>query len=599
MRLSDYICNFLYEKNINTLFSVTGGFAMNLNDSFGILEREKEDFEILYQHHEQASGYSAVGYSKLKSKPCIVCTTAGSAATNAVSPCVDAYQDSVPILFISGQVKSNETTSYLKKEKNIDLRHYSGAEVDIISIVKPITKYAVQINDKKDIKFIMEKLYYELTNGRLGPVWLSVPSDIQSQILTDDIEYPVFKQTNYEEYDLSKLLDLKELFKKANRPMIVMGNGIRLSNTVDKFRKFIDEYKIPCVATFFGADLLENSNDMYVGRIGLVGERSGNFAVQNCDLLISLGSRMAQGLVGYNSQWFAREAKIVYFDIDEEELKKENVKYELKFKMDLRIFFDNIVLDKKEKNTEYNNWIKKCLHWKNKWFGDIPKDVDDVNGISPYYFLNKFCKKAPSNKVMITSSGSIYNIIWHSNIVKKNDRYLISSQGDMGFELPAAIGAQIGDKKKTIFPVIGDGSFQFNIQELQTIKHHKLPIKILLFNNLGYGAIYMTQEGFFKNIFGTSTESGLSFPNFKKIAETYNIDYYYIEKNEQIESNLEIIFNNPNACIIEIKVKIEVRHPKLGAVKNDDGTFTGQPYENMVPFLDKEELENEMIIKPF
>jgi acetolactate synthase I/II/III large subunit len=412
MKVSDYITTILYNNGLTNLFTITGGFAMHLNNSFGILEREKKDFEILYQHHEQACGYSAVGYSKITSKPSIVCTTAGSAATNAISPCVDAYQDSVPVLFISGQVKAEETTTYLKKTKNINLRHYSGAEVDIISIVKPITKYAIELTDKNDIKTIMDRILYELTSGRPGPVWLSVPSDIQGQLIDENklISNFIKPELNIN-YEYDKLLVLSELFKKCNRPMIVMGNGIRLSKTVDQFRNFVNKYKIPCAATFFGADLLENSNDMYIGRVGLVGERAGNFAIQNCDLLISLGTRMAQGLVGYNSQWFAREAKIVYLDIDEEELKKDNLNYELKIKMDLVEFFKNIKLNKKENNKDYAFWINKCKHWKNKWFGDIPKDIDDKNGISPYYFLDKFCKQAPENKVILTASGSVNNII--------------------------------------------------------------------------------------------------------------------------------------------------------------------------------------------
>ena len=593
IKVSDYISNFLLKNGINTIFTITGGFAMHLNDSFG----KNKNFEIYYQHHEQACGYSGTGFTKTNSKPCIVCTTAGCAATNTISPCLVAHQDSLPVLFITGQVKCTESIRKINNDK-MKLRHYAGADCDIISIVTPITKYAKEILDINELQEVLITSIKNLINGRPGPVWLSIPVDIQG-LLIDDTGFeqiPIIEKDIKNELPSSeKLESIYTLLKNAERPIIIAGNGIKLGNCDLKFKKFLEEYQIPVVVTFHGTDLIENENNLFVGKIGLIGDRAGNFAMQNSDLLISFGCRMAQGIIGYRDDWFAREAKIVYIDNDQNELEKENTHYDLKINMDLNLFFDYYNFEKKD----YSKWIEKCNHWKRKWWFEIPPtSLSDNNIVNPYHFLKIFFEKAPENKIVIGSSGSIVTVLWHMVKVKKGDKFLISSQGDMGFELPASIGGSIAAKDKQVFPVFGEGSFQLNIQELQTIVQYKLPIKILLFNNGAYGAIEITQSNFFKAKFGVDGSSGLSFPNSEKIANAYGIKYLSIKNNNEIEEIIDNFLNyNKGSIILEIFCCIQGRFPRLNAIKNDDGTFTNRPFEDMDPFMDREEFKQEMIVK--
>jgi acetolactate synthase-1/2/3 large subunit len=600
IKVSDYIVEFLNKNGMNTLFTITGGFAMHLNDSFG----NNNNYDIYYQHHEQACGYSAVGYSKANSKPAIVCTTAGCAATNTISPCLVAHQDSLPILFISGQVKCVESIRKINNKK-MKLRHYAGADSDIISMVTEITKYAHEILDIDELEEVLLKTIKNLINGRPGPVWLSIPVDIQGMLI-DYKEIPLIEKDIYMERQdnpmtlKDNLINIYDLLRKAERPLIIAGNGIKLGNCADKFMNFINRYDIPVVTTFHGTDLIETNHKLYCGKLGLIGDRAGNFTLQNCDLLISLGCRMAQGIVGYRADWFAREAKIIYIDNDQNELEKTNITYDLKINMDLNLFFDkylalfNTVVDIKD----YSPWIKKCNHWKAKWLFETPSNLTDENGINPYFFLKNFFAKAPANKVTLASSGSIITVAWHMVHIKKDDKFIISSQGDMGFELPAAIGAQIAEKEKMIIPIMGEGSFQLNLQELQTIVQYKLPIKILLFNNGAYGAIQITQTTFFKNKYGVDYSSGLSFPDAEKIASAYGIKYIHVKKNENVDNIIDDFLNYAEGPIIlEIFSCIQGRFPRLNAIKNDDGTFTNRPFEDMDPFMSREEFEREMIVK--
>jgi len=587
IKVSDYIVEFFNKNGLNTLFTITGGFAMHLNDSFG----NNKNYKIYYQHHEQSCGYSAVGYSKTNSKPCIVCTTAGVAATNAISPCLVAHQDSLPILFISGQVKSTETIQKINTE-NMKLRHYAGADCDIISIVTPITKYAREISNVLEINEVLIEAFKNLINGRPGPVWLSIPVDIQGMLI-DNVNIPLIEKNINQNTIINKneLDKIYELLKIAERPLIIAGNGIKLGNCNDKFTDYLNKYNIPVVVTMLATDVIENNNNLYCGKIGLIGDRSGNFTLQNCDLLISLGCRMAQGIVGYRDDWFAREAKIIYIDNDQNEIEKNNIKYTLKLNMDLNLFFDNYNYEP----INYSNWLKKCLYWKNKWYFETPNFND--NSINPYYVLKTFFKIAPENKITIASSGSIVTSVWHMVNIKKGDKFLISSQGDMGFELTSSIGAQIAEPNKMVIPILGEGSFQLNIQELQTIIHYKLPIKILLFNNGSYGAIQITQTNFFKNKFGVDYESGLSFPDTEKISYAYGIKYLSAKNNNEIEEKIQEFIDYKETIIFEVFSCIQGRYPRLNAIKNDDGTFTNRPFEDMDPFLPREEFKNEMIVK--
>jgi acetolactate synthase-1/2/3 large subunit len=487
-------------------------------------------------------------------------------------------------------------------------------------MVSPITKYAVEVEKKEDIPQIMKDAYHALTTGRPGPVWISIPADIQGSLLDgvvdigstmdkiDKIE-EIVKESNNDQ-DMKKVL---ELLKQSKRPVIIGGNGVIMAGGREIFREFVKKTNIPAVFTMMATDLLESEDEHAMGKIGLIGDRHGNFVMQNADLLLTLGCRMAQGIVGYRSDWFAREAKIIYVDNDKEELKKENVQYEQKVCMDV-VEFMNTVLemwDPKDRGDDdinggddnikdlKNKWLTKCKGWKEKWIWEMPPLIEDDPLINPYHFLRAFYSMAPGYKITLASSGSIVTNMWHMLEIKKGDRSVFSSQGDMGYELPASIGCAIGSGQ-TVYPILGEGSFQLNIQELQTMVQYKLPIKILLFNNGKYGAIEMTQSGFFGAKFGVDTSSGISFPDTEKIAYAYGIRYLSVRTREDIHDRLEEFLKmdaKEGPIIFEIFCCVQGRYPRLKAYKQEDGTFLNRPLEDLDPFMSREELEREMVVK--
>lgn len=577
-RVSDYIVKSLESIGITTSFSLTGGFAMHLNDSFG-----KSSFKIYYHHHEQACGYAALGYSKTSNKPSVVCTTSGIAATNAVSPCLDAYQDSVSILFLSGQVKSFDT---IRSSKS-NLRNYAFSDCDIISMVSSITKYSYEITSVNEVKDVVATALENLTRGRPGPVWLSVPLDIQGSLIDDYVVESIPLQNPERIY----LDDVYALLRQSKRPMILAGNGIKLAGCRNKFSQFVEKTGIPVVTSYLGSDLIESDSTSFVGRIGLYADRCGNFAVQNSDVLIVLGCRLSQAVVGYNPHTFAREAKIVYVDIDENETKKETVPYTVKIHADLNVFFDSFDFN----TPSYTEWCATCIRWKAKWLFELPPKTEAIN---PYHAVKSLFEKLPENKIVTTGSGSIAIIVNQLLRVKRNDTFIWSGHGDMGTDLPMSIGSHIACPSKQFVLFTSEGTFQFNIQELQTIVHHGFPIKIIVFNNASYGAIEITQTTFFKKKFGVDISSGLSFPDTSKIANAYGIKYMSTRENDDLERAIDEFVKEEGTVIFEIFCCIQNRYPKLSAVKNADGSFTSRPFEDMEPFMSREEFFSEMIVKP-
>jgi acetolactate synthase-1/2/3 large subunit len=584
MRVSDYIVKALEVAGINTSFAVTGGFAMHLNDSFG----KSKIFSNYYHHHEQACGYAALGYSRMKNIPSVVSTTAGVGATNAISPCLDAYQDSVPILFISGQVKSFDTIRAINATTTHKLRNYAFSDCDIISMVSSITKYSHEITSVDEVKEVVRTAIMNLTTGRLGPVWLSVPLDIQGSLIEDTLECPVPIPT-------PTLINLEEVYGyliRSERPVILAGNGISLGNCRDKLLKFVEKTRIPVTTSSLGADLIEAASPYFVGRAGLYADRPGNFAIQNSDLLLVLGCRLSQGIVGYNPKTFARSAKIIYVDIDPNELKKEAVSYALAINTDLNTFFDSFLFSP----PNYQSWVEKCTHWKQKWSYELPPHSGTT--INPYHAVNRLFEKLPENKIVLTAAGTISIIVTQLLNIKKNDRFLVCGQYDMGPDLPMSIGAHISDPSKHVILITGDGTLQFNIQELQTIVHHKFPIKTVVFNNSGYGAIEITQKTYFNNQFGVNASSGLSFPDTEKVAGAYGIKYMSARTMGDLDQAITDFVREEGSVIFEVFCCLQGRYPKVSAVKNADGTFASRPVEDMEPFLPRDEFLREMIVCP-
>jgi acetolactate synthase-1/2/3 large subunit len=580
IRVSDYIVKLLEASGIDTVFGLTGGFAMHLNDSFG-----KSGFKSYYNHHEQACGYAAMGYTKTCNKPSVVCTTSGIAATNAISPCLDAYQDSVSILFLSGQVKTFDTIRTINSKTEHKLRNYAFSDSDLISMVSGITKFSHELTCVEEVKHIMQAAMTALTTGRGGPVWLSIPLDIQGSIIDDEITSHVLNPQPTE----INLSHVYKLLEEATRPIIIAGNGIKLANCREKFASFVETHKIPVVTSYLGSDLIESASPYFVGRVGIYADRCGNFAVQNSDLLIVLGCRLSQAVVGYNPKTFARAAKIVYVDIDPSELAKGE--YHCRVHTDLSVFFDSFYMPPRN----YLLWAEKCQHWKAKWLFELPPDSLTIN---PYHAVKRLYELLPDNKITTTGSGSIAIIVNQLVNIKKNDVFIWSGHGDMGTDLPMSIGSHLADTTKTFVLFTSEGTLQFNIQELQTIVHHNLPIKIIVFNNASYGAIEITQKTFFNNKFGVDQSSGLSFPDTEKIAGAYGIQYISVREKANLEDAIDKFIKMTGPVIFEIFVCIQTRVPKLSSRKNEDGSFTSLPFEDMEPFMSREEFNAEMVITP-
>ena len=569
MKVSDFVTEFLLGKKIQKCFSVTGGFAMHLNDSFG------QRMDVTYTHGEQPAGYAALGWSSYEHNPSVCCVTSGCGATNAITPCLIAYQDSVPVFFISGQVQKNDNIH----SHDGKIRGYFGSDCDIVESVKSITKYAVELTNPSDTLKVLQECYHNLTTGRLGPVWLSIPVDVQSMEVPEILpNYTLQNDCINKEYTIpTKFLSL---WTNSKRPIVLAGNGIHLSKTKNEFHTFLRRFTVPYVVSFFGSDLGDN----YIGKVGIVGNRAGNFAIQNADLILCLGCRLSKGITGYNRELFAREAKILYVDIDKSEfLEQKGV--DVHVNMDLKTFF-RVELPLTNISQK---WISKTLEWKILWANELPEKEGTL--ICPYRHLNAFFKHKKQNSIVTASSGSIYNIIWHMYQYKYGDRFITSSHGDMGYEMTTAIGASMHNKRT--FPILGDGSFQFNVQELQTIKHHNLPITILVFNNDGYGAIKVTQNNVFKREFGTSSKSDISFCNIRKVAKAYDIPYYKVKHDRDVS----YLQHTDGPLLVEIECNVQGRFPRVSNKPMEDGTFKNMPHEEMAPFLDDTVLKKHLFIK--
>jgi acetolactate synthase I/II/III large subunit len=587
MRVSDYIIKSLETAGLDTAFSLTGGFAMHLNDSIG----KSSVFRTYYNHHEQACGYAALGYTKTINKPCVVCTTSGIAATNTISPCLDAYQDSVSILFLTGQVKTFDTVRALNSTTGRTLRNYAFSDCDIISMVSSITKYSHELTRDDDVRKVMSEVITALTTGRGGPVWLSVPLDIQGSRMEECIPEIPRSVTSLPSI---KLDDVYTALSSSTRPILLAGNGIKLAGCGTRFRTFVETHKIPVVTSYLGADLIESASPYFVGRVGLYADRCGNFAIQNSDLILVLGCRLSQAVVGYNPKTFARDATIVYVDIDPTELAKESIPYHVPVLADLNAFFESFQFT----CPDTPDWRATCQHWKSKWLFETPPRDPDTDVINPYHAVKMIFDTLPENKIVTTGSGSIAIIVNQLVNIKTNDTFIWSGHGDMGTDLPMSIGSHIADPSKQFVLFTSEGTLQFNIQELQTIVHHKLPLKIIVFNNASYGAIEITQRTFFNAKFGVDAVSGLSFPDTGKIAQAYGIEYIRVDRIDELDDGVRRGIDHDGPVILEVFCCLQVRYPRMSSVKNDDGTFTSRPFEDMEPLLPRDEFYREMIVNP-
>lgn len=604
IQLSEYVANFLVEHNITDCFSVVGGGAMFLNNALG----HNKNLTVTYNHHEQACSIAAESYARLENKIAAVCVTTGPGGINALTGVACGWLDSIPMLIISGQVRYDTTSHYAQKNCDIKLRSFGDQEYDIVSCVKHMTKYAVMIEDPLKIKYVLEKAYHLATTGRPGPVWIDIPLNFQSAIIeTDELVSYSPKEDEHllpPKPDTKKIDTVIQEIQKSQRPIIYAGYGIRLSNGYDVFRKLIEKLNIPIVTYWNAIDLIENDHRLYCGRGGNMGDRAGNFAIQNADLVIAIGTRISIRQVGYNWKTWAREAKVIMVDIDENEIKKPTIHVDFPIHSDAKEFMTELLTAiQEEKLFKNENWINTCNEWKNKYPVVSDKHYKTTKKeANVYAFIDCLSKNLPENSLTAVSNGACCVAGSQAFIVKNNSRFVNNNAiASMGYGLPAAIGMCISANKRNTVCLEGDGSIMMNLQELQTIITNNLPIKIFLINNNGYHSIRQTQNNLFsdKSKIGIGPESNdLSFPDFKKLSLAFGYNYLSIKNNSEMNETVQKVLSENGPVFCEVFTDTEQNwEPKSSTKRLPDGRLFSPPLEDLAPFLTREELESNMFIK--
>ena len=604
-RLADYVADFLVAHGVTDCFSVVGGGAMHLNDALG----HKEGLQVTYNHHEQACAIAAEAYARLDNKIAAVCVTTGPGGTNALTGVLGGWLDSIPMFIISGQVRYDTTARYaMQFTDGMPLRAMGDQEYDIVKSVEPMTKYAVMIEDPKQIRYALEKGWHLATTGRPGPVWIDIPVNYQgSYIETDHLEgYDPTEDDSklppgVDDEVVSAVL---EKIRKAKRPVFHAGYGIRLSGGYEAFRSAAEKLNIPIVTYWNAVDLIEDENPLYCGRAGNMGDRPGNWAIQNADLILAVGTRISIRQVGYNWKTWARAAEVIMVDIDQAEMKKPTLHVEMPVWADAKDFLQK--LDKAAETSapvyRGEEWLETCQRWKQEYPAVVPGQWEE-NGetANVYAFVRHLSSQLPENSLTAVSNGACCVVGNQAYVIKKGSRMANNSAvASMGYGLPAAIGTCIGGGCRNTICLEGDGSIMMNLQELQTVLTNQLPIKLFLINNNGYHSIRITQSNLFREHckIGIGPESNdLSFPEFKKIAEAFGFPYYSAHSNAEMKRVVDEVLKQEGPVFCEIFTDTEqVWEPKSSTKRLPDGTLVRPPLEDLAPFLPREELRKNMFI---
>ena len=601
IRLADYVADFFVKHGVSDVFSVVGGGAMHLNDALG----HKDGLKVTYNHHEQACAIAAEAYARLENRIAAVCVTTGPGGTNALTGVVGGWLDSIPMFIISGQVRYDTTARYALQYTGTPLRAMGDQEYDIVKSVAPMTKYAVMIEDPKTIRYHLERAWHLATTGRPGPVWIDIPVNYQGgYIETEELE-------GYDPTEDDKLLPpavdeatvqaVLEKIKNAKRPVFHAGYGIRLSGGYEAFRSVAEKLNIPIVTYWNAVDLIEDDSPLYCGRAGNMGDRPGNWAIQNADLILAVGTRISIRQVGYNWKTWARAAEVIMVDIDQAELKKPTLHVEMPIWADAKDFLEK--LDAAAKGLVYTGgiWNETCLRWKKEYPAVLPRQWEENGSTANVYaFIRYLSSQLPENSLTAVSNGACCVVGNQAYVIQKGSRMANNSAiASMGYGLPAAIGTCIGGGRRNTICLEGDGSIMMNLQELQTVLTNNLPIKIFLINNNGYHSIRITQTNLFnKNFVGIGEESGdLGFPDFQKLAEAFGYRYYSAHSNAEMKEVVDTVLKLDGPVFTEIFTDTtQVWEPKSSTKRLADGTLVSPPLEDLAPFLPREELEKQMFI---
>jgi acetolactate synthase I/II/III large subunit len=597
MRLADYVAQTLVRHGIRHVFLVTGGGAMHLNDAIG----RCAGLSYICCHHEQGCAMAAESYYRLTNRLAAVNVTTGPGATNAITGVFGAYVDSLGMIVISGQVK-RET---MVRSTGLPLRQLGDQEVDIVRMVEGITKYAVVVWEPETIRYHLEKALYLAVHGRPGPCWLDIPVDVQATQIDPEVLAgfdPVaegFAAPPSQNWTDSIPVILEKM-RAAQRPVVYAGSGIRLSGQYDAFLGVIEKLGVPTVTAWNSNDLLWDDHPCYAGRPGSVGNRAGNFAVQNADFLLVLGCRLAIRLISYDWKNFARGAFKAIVDIDPLELQEPTCRPNLPVCADLAEFLPRLLAAiPSEDEKRHEPWLAQCKTWLRKYPVVLP-DYWNSKQVNPYCFADRLFANLNETDVVVTADGTACVTAFQAATIKRGQRiYHNAGSAPMGYDVPAALGAAVAlEGKQRVVCLAGDGSIMMNLQELQTIRTLNLPVKVFILNNQGYHSIRQTQSSFFQgNIVGCGTESGLSFPNFEKIAEAFGFGFRRCSNHEEMERMIVDTLDGPGPQLCELMLDLtQPFAPKLTSRKLESGKMISSPLEDTAPFLDRDELRANMFI---
>ncbi|MCR4791493.1 MAG: thiamine pyrophosphate-binding protein [Lachnospiraceae bacterium] len=585
MKISDYVIKFLSDLGIDRVFCVTGGGAMHLNNSLG----SSPDVKGVFMLHEQGASVAAESYARIREGYGACLVTSGPGATNAITGLCGAYMDSIPVIFISGQAKRAD----LVGDQNI--RQFGIQEVDIISMVKPYSKYAVRIMDPLKIRYEMEKAAAISAEGRPGAVWIDIPLDIQAtDVDIDRLEgyNDEYKKPAPSDSDLDQII---RKINEAKRPSIILGNGVRLAHSSEKAYELVKMLGIPAFVSWNGVDLLTDDDPLYFGRPNIVGHRSANLILQNSDFVLSIGTRLSLLNTGYNFDGYLQNAFHVMVDIDENEMNKKSLHPQMKIVSDAGTFIDALLANRDRINeNDHTAWLDHCLDMKEKYPVQIPEQMPREGFVSLYRLFDVLSDLMTADDVyQFTSSGTSVDVGMKTLRLKKGQRaFLNKSMAAMGYDIPACVGSCVGSDGRRVICVTGDGSAAMNIQELEVIKRLNLPVKIFIADNSGYSMIWHSQSGNFKgHLTGCTEESGLTLPDFKKVAESFGIKGMEISDESSLESTVReaLEYDGPVVCVVKTDIMQKVL-PKQSNFMNDKGQMESRPLQDMTPLLDREEL---------
>lgn len=638
VKVSDYIAGSLVEAGISQVFTVTGGGAMHLNDALG----HQKGLHCLYNHHEQACAIAAESYARIHNQIAAVCVTTGPGGTNAITGVVGGWLDSIPMLILSGQVRYDTTARW----SGLGIRAMGDQEFDICKAVSCMTKYCEMVIDPLRIRFCLEKALYLAQTGRPGPCWLDIPLNVQGafvesgeltgfdaadyeaggtgwkepsshEILEDQQGKGELRPVRAKKTDMDTVRAITEKIRQSKRPVFNVGNGVRIAGAHEALMKVIERLGIPVVTGWNSQDAIYDQHPLYTGRAGGMGDRAGNFAVQNSDLVFSVGSRLSIRQVGYNYQTWARAAYVMVNDVDAEELKKPSVHADMRIHADAKDLLETLeaYLEQEQesgalpmpvfdggKGLEGMDWRETCRMWKETYPVVLPKHMNhgDDEPANVYALVKELSSRLKEGQITVVGNGSACVAGGHGYMIKKGQRFITNSAiASMGYDLPAAIGACMADHSQDIILLTGDGSIQMNLQELQTIIHHQMPIKIFLINNGGYHSIRQTQKNFFgEPLVGIGADShDLSFPDMEKLAWAYGYPYVKACHNSQLGEAIVRTLSMEGPAICEVFVSTDQNfEPKSSAKRLPDGTMVSPPLEDLSPFLPEEEMDRNMII---